>query len=99
MGMTIVLDAAGKPIGIFTDGDLRRVIERHGDIRNLTVAQGMTHMPRSIGPDALAVDAARQMDDQRLNQMLVLDADGTLLGALHMHDLIDRKSTRLNSSH
>ncbi|WP_026640789.1 KpsF/GutQ family sugar-phosphate isomerase [Bordetella petrii] len=91
MGMTIVLDAAGKPTGIFTDGDLRRLIERHGDIRNLTVAQGMTRMPRSIGPDALAVDAARQMDEQRLNQMLVLDTDGALLGALHMHDLMAAK--------
>jgi len=91
MGMTIVLDSAGKPVGIFTDGDLRRLIERHGDIRNLTVAQGMTRMPRSIGPDALAVDAARQMDEQRLNQMLVVDANGTLLGALHMHDLMAAK--------
>ncbi|MBO1114884.1 KpsF/GutQ family sugar-phosphate isomerase [Bordetella petrii] len=91
MGMTIVLDAAGKPTGIFTDGDLRRLIERHGDIRGLTVAQGMTRMPRSIGPDALAVDAARQMDEQRLNQMLVLDTDGALLGALHMHDLMAAK--------
>ncbi|CAP40785.1 KpsF/GutQ family sugar-phosphate isomerase [Bordetella petrii] len=91
MGMTIVLDAAGKPTGIFTDGDLRRLIERHGDIRNLTVAQGMTRMPRSIGPDALAVEAARQMDEQRLNQMLVLDSDGALLGALHMHDLMAAK--------
>ena len=91
MGMTIVLDAAGKPVGIFTDGDLRRLIERHGDIRNLTVGQGMTRMPRSIGPDALAVEAARQMDDQRLSQMLVVDANGTLLGALHMHDLMAAK--------
>lgn len=91
MGMTIVLDSAGKPVGIFTDGDLRRLIERHGDIRNLTVAQGMTRMPRSIGPDALAVDAARQMDEQRLNQMLVVDANGALLGALHMHDLMAAK--------
>ncbi|MBV7484491.1 SIS domain-containing protein [Bordetella sp. BOR01] len=91
MGMTIVLDAAGKPSGIFTDGDLRRLIERHGDIRNLTVVQGMTRMPRSIGPDALAAEAARQMDEQRLNQMLVLNTDGTLLGALHMHDLMAAK--------
>src|SRR5690606_1391661 len=91
MGMTIVLDAAGKPTGIFTDGDLRRLIERHGNIRNLTVAQGMTRMPCSIGPDALAGDAARQMDEQRLTQMLVLDTDGALLGALHMHDLMAAK--------
>ncbi|OZI53213.1 KpsF/GutQ family sugar-phosphate isomerase [Bordetella genomosp. 4] len=91
MGMTIVVDSSDKPVGIFTDGDLRRLIERHGDIRNLTVAQGMTRMPRSIGPDALAVDAARLMDEQRLNQMLVVDASGALLGALHMHDLMAAK--------
>ncbi|MVW72390.1 MULTISPECIES: SIS domain-containing protein [unclassified Bordetella] len=91
MGMAIVVDSSGKPVGIFTDGDLRRLIERLGDIRSLTVAQGMTRSPRSIGPDALAVDAARLMDEQRLNQMLVVDADGALLGALHMHDLMAAK--------
>lgn len=91
MGMTIVLDSSHKPVGIFTDGDLRRLIGNHGDIRNLTVAEGMTRLPRSIGPDALAVEAARQMDEQRLNQMLVVDAKGTLLGALHMHDLMAAK--------
>jgi arabinose-5-phosphate isomerase len=91
MGMTIVLDSENKPVGIFTDGDLRRLIGHHGDIRNLTVAQGMTRLPRSIGPDALAVEAARQMDEQRLNQMLVVDANGALLGALHMHDLMAAK--------
>lgn len=91
MGMAIVVDSAGKPVGIFTDGDLRRLIERHGDIRNLKIAQGMTRSPRSIGPDALAVDAARLMDDLRLNQMLVVDAEGALLGALHMHDLMSAK--------
>src|SRR5690606_25662375 len=91
MGMTIVLDAAGKPAGIFTDGALRRLIERQGDIRSLTATQGLTRLPRSLGPDALAVEAARQMDEQRLNQMLVLDADGSLLGALHMHDLMAAK--------
>ncbi|MCD0503112.1 KpsF/GutQ family sugar-phosphate isomerase [Bordetella petrii] len=91
MGMTIVLDGAGKPTGIFTDGDLRRLIAKHGDIRNLTVEQGMTRMPRSIAPEALAVEAAREMDEQRLSQMLVLNTDGTLLGALHMHDLMAAK--------
>lgn len=91
MGMAIVVESTGKPVGIFTDGDLRRLIERHGDVRGLTVAQGMTRLPRSIGPDALAVDAARQMDEQRLNQMLVVDANGALLGALHMHDLMAAK--------
>jgi len=91
MGMTVVTDAQHRPLGIFTDGDLRRLIARHGDIRSLTVEAGMTRSPRSINPDALAVEAAQQMDELRLNQMLVLDSDGALLGALHMHDLMAAK--------
>ncbi|CAB3918934.1 Arabinose 5-phosphate isomerase KdsD [Achromobacter anxifer] len=91
MGMTVVTDLQHHPVGIFTDGDLRRLIARHGDIRSLTVEAGMTRSPRSISPDALAVEAAQQMDQQRLNQMLVLDGDGILLGALHMHDLMAAK--------
>ncbi|MDQ8032332.1 D-arabinose 5-phosphate isomerase [Bordetella genomosp. 1] len=91
MGMTAVLDADGRPLGIFTDGDLRRLIEREGDIRGLTVAQGMTRHPRTISPDALAVQAAQLMDERRLNQMLVLDNEGRLVGALHMHDLMAAK--------
>lgn len=91
MGMTVVTDARHRPLGIFTDGDLRRLIARHGDIRSLTVEAGMTRSPRSINPEALAVEAARQMDEQRLNHMLVLDNDGTLVGALHMHDLMAAK--------
>lgn len=91
MGMAVVLDSHGKAIGIFTDGDLRRLIARQGDIRELTVEQGMSHRPHYIGPDALAIDAVRQMDEQRLNQMLVLDHDGALVGALHMHDLMAAK--------
>ena len=91
MGMTVVTDAQHRPLGIFTDGDLRRLIARHGDIRSLTVESGMTRSPRSINAEALAVEAAQQMDEQRLNHMLVLDTDGTLLGALHMHDLMAAK--------
>ncbi len=91
MGMTVVTDAQHRPVGIFTDGDLRRLIARQGDIRSLTVESGMTRSPRSITPDALAVEAAQQMDKQRLNHMLVLDSDGVLLGALHMHDLMAAK--------
>ncbi|WP_434644609.1 KpsF/GutQ family sugar-phosphate isomerase [Achromobacter piechaudii] len=91
MGMTVVTDAQHRPLGIFTDGDLRRLIARHGDIRSLTVEAGMTRSPRTISPDALAVEAAQQMDELRLSQMLVLDADGALLGALHMHDLMAAK--------
>lgn len=91
MGMTIVVDEQKHPIGIFTDGDLRRLIERHGDIRPLTVADGMSHNPKCVAPAALAVEAATLMDANRLTQVLVVDNTGLLLGALHMHDLLAAK--------
>ena len=91
MGMTIVVDNDNHPIGIFTDGDLRRLIARHGDIRPLTVAEGMTRNPKCVAPEALAVEAATLMDARRLTQVLVVDDTGLLLGALHMHDLLAAK--------
>jgi arabinose-5-phosphate isomerase len=91
MGMTAVLDPSGSAVGIFTDGDLRRLIERKGDVRSLNVTEGMSRNPRYIPAEALAVDAAALMDQFRLNQMLVADASGKLLGALHMHDLMAAK--------
>ena len=91
MGMTAVLDADGRAIGIFTDGDLRRLIERKGDVRNLTVTEGMSRNPRHIQAEALAVDAAVIMDSHKLTQMLVSDEQGKLIGALHMHDLMTAK--------
>jgi arabinose-5-phosphate isomerase len=91
MGMTIVVDDAQVPVGIFTDGDLRRMIARHGDIRPLTVSAGMTRHPKSVAPGALAIEAASLMDSGRLSQMLVVDDSGLLLGALHMHDLLAAK--------
>lgn len=91
MGMTAVLDDAGKVVGIFTDGDLRRLITRVGDLRAVTVADGMTPSPRHIGPDALAAEAAALMDQHKLNQLLVIDAHGVLVGALHTHDLMAAK--------
>jgi arabinose-5-phosphate isomerase len=91
MGMTAVIDSGGRAIGIFTDGDLRRLIERKGDVRKLTVADGMSLNPRHIQPEALAVDAAVIMDSHKLNQMLVSDDQGKLIGAVHMHDLMAAK--------
>lgn len=91
MGMTAVIDDQHHVLGIFTDGDLRRLISRGGDLRTLTVADGMSRNPRSIGPDALAAEAAALMDQHRLSQLLVLDPQQRLVGALHMHDLMAAK--------
>lgn len=91
IGMTAVVDAAGRLQGIFTDGDLRRLLERSGDVRDVRLADVMTRQPLTIAPDVLATEAAQLMDQRKKNQLLVLDADGALVGALHMHDLMAAK--------
>ncbi|HEY9193313.1 MAG TPA: KpsF/GutQ family sugar-phosphate isomerase [Methyloversatilis sp.] len=88
MGMTVVLDDAGAVAGVFTDGDLRRAIDRLGDVRTVPVADVMSRHPRSINAGRLAAEAAEQMESKRVNQLLVIDEDGALAGALTMHDLM-----------
>ena len=90
MGMVAVVDADDRPLGIFTDGDLRRTIEQGADLRSETLAQRMNPSPKTISPEALAAEAARRMEDARISQMLVVE-DGRLVGALHMHDLMRAK--------
>ena len=91
LGMTAALDSDGRLAGILTDGDLRRALEKRGDLRNVCVAETMTRTPRSIGPDRLAVEAVEMMEQFKVNQLLVLDDAGQLLGALNMHDLFKAK--------
>ena len=91
MGMAAVLDASGKVAGIFTDGDLRRALEKLGDLRPVAVGELMSRNPRSIGPDRLAVEAVEMMERHKINQLLVIDAAGQLAGALNMHDLFRAK--------
>jgi arabinose-5-phosphate isomerase len=91
MGMTAIVDSNDHVEGIFTDGDLRRVLERAGDFRELPIADVMTKGPRMIGPDHLAVEAVELMERHRINQMLVVDESGKLIGALNMHDLFSKK--------
>ncbi|HEY3597637.1 MAG TPA: arabinose 5-phosphate isomerase KdsD [Paraburkholderia sp.] len=91
MGMTAIVDEDERVKGIFTDGDLRRVLERAGDFRELSIGAVMTHSPRTIGPDRLAVEAVELMERHRINQMLVVDEAGKLIGALNMHDLFSKK--------
>jgi len=86
LGMTAVLDGDGRLAGIFTDGDLRRLLERGINVRDLPVAEVMTPEPLTIGPDALAAEAAQLVESTLKNQLLVV-RDGRLVGALHAHDL------------
>jgi arabinose-5-phosphate isomerase len=88
MGMTVVRADDGTVAGIFTDGDLRRAVERGVDFRATTVATVMTRGPRSIAADRLAIECVEMMELlPRVMQLVVLDDEGRLIGALHMHDL------------
>ena len=91
MGMTAVLDAAERVRGIFTDGDLRRSLEKGVDLERTSVVAVMTPGPRTIRPEALAVEAVQIMERHKINQLLVVDERGCLVGALNMHDLFRAK--------
>lgn len=91
MAMTAVVDPEGRAIGVFTDGDLRRLLEAPGDWKTLPIGEVMHRNPRSVGPDRLAAEAVQIMESHRINQLLVVDDDGRLVGALHIHDLTRAK--------
>lgn len=91
LGATAVVDASGQLQGIFTDGDLRRLIEKGVDLRSSTAQQVMHPNPASIRCDALAVDAVELMEQRRITSVLVLDVDGHLCGALNSNDLLRAK--------
>jgi arabinose-5-phosphate isomerase len=88
LGMTAIVDEAGRVAGIFTDGDLRRALEKPIDIHSLQISQLMGRSPKTIGPDQLAVEAVEKMQRLNINGLLVVDADDMLVGALNMHDLL-----------
>jgi len=91
LGFTAVVDDDQHVLGIFTDGDLRRLIERGADLRGLVAQQVMHASPRRIRADALAVDAADLMEQHRITSVLVVDADARLVGALNSNDLMRAK--------
>ena len=91
LGMTAIVDDAQRVLGIYTDGDLRRTLEKHLDFGTTLVSSVMSRNPRSISPDALAAEAVQLMEQHSINQMLVVDADNKLIGALNMHDLLRAK--------
>lgn len=88
MGASAVVDAARRVLGIFTDGDLRRRIEDGTDLRAAKAADLMHPQPRTISPDALAADAAQLMERHGITSVLVTDAAGTLVGMVHIRDLM-----------
>jgi arabinose-5-phosphate isomerase len=91
LGATAVVNADGQVLGIFTDGDLRRLVERGQDLRTLSAADVMHPQPCTIAQDALAVEAAELMELRRITSVLVLDDQGLLCGALNSNDLMRAK--------
>jgi len=91
MGMVVTLDHANKVAGIFTDGDLRRLLEKSTNLDGLTLEKAITAAPRTIPPELLAEEAIEMMEKHRINHLVVTDPHGTLLGALNLHDLFAAK--------
>ena len=91
LGSAAIVDAEGRAIGVFTDGDLRRLVETGADLRALSAADVMHHGPRTVRADALGVEAAEMMETHRINSLLVVDANGVLSGAISINDLMRAK--------
>ena len=91
LGATAVVDAQGGVLGIFTDGDLRRWVERGVDLRDKTAQDVMHANPATIAADALAVDAVELMERRKITSVLVIDAAGQLCGAVNTNDLMRAK--------
>ncbi len=88
LGCAVVVDENDKVLGIITDGDLRRMLERTAEMRDVTAAEVMTRDPKLVQADVLAVKALKLMQQYNITQLIVAEEDGTYLGILHLHDLI-----------
>ncbi|HKJ70143.1 MAG TPA: KpsF/GutQ family sugar-phosphate isomerase [Gammaproteobacteria bacterium] len=88
LGMTAVVDADHRLVGLITDGDLRRALDEEMDMHAVTAGEAMTPDPFTIGPDELAARGLQQMEDRAINGLLVVDEQGQVVGALNMHDFL-----------
>ena len=91
MGMVVTLDKANQVVGIFTDGDLRRLLEKSTNLDGLTLKDAISNPPRTIPPELLAEEAIEMMEQHRINHLVVTGPQGELLGALNLHDLFAAK--------
>jgi arabinose-5-phosphate isomerase len=91
MGITAIVDNARQVIGVFTDGDLRRAIQRRGDLSGLRASDVMLHNPRVIHADALAAEAAALMEEHKITSVLVVDDEGRMVGTLNTNVLLRAK--------
>ena len=91
LGASAIADAGGRVLGIFTDGDLRRLVEKGCDLRSLRAADVMHPRPHTVRAGMLAVEAAEAMERYRITSVLVVDEGGCLIGALNSNDLMRAK--------
>jgi arabinose-5-phosphate isomerase len=87
LGMTAIVDESMKVLGIFTDGDLRRALDRAADLHTTRMDQVMTRNPKSVGPTMLAAEAVHLMEAHSITSLVVID-EGKVVGALNIHDLL-----------
>ena len=87
LGMTCVVDPEGRLVGVFTDGDLRRLMSRVSNVLALTAGEAMTPRPITIGREMLAVEALKIMETHKITSVVVVDAGGAVDGVVHLHDL------------
>jgi arabinose-5-phosphate isomerase len=88
MGMTTVVDKAGKLVGVFTDGDLRRTLDARLDINETPIGQLISSSAKTIDPDMLAATALRMMDENEISSLVVLDTASAITGVVHLKDLL-----------
>jgi arabinose-5-phosphate isomerase len=88
LGMTAVITSEGHLVGVYTDGDLRRTLDKPTDIHSVKVSQVMTPNCKTVPPEMLAAEALQMMDEMKINGLLVVDNNKQLIGAFNMHDLL-----------
>lgn len=88
LGMTTVVSPNGELLGVFTDGDLRRAVDKGHDIRQVTIENIMTRNPTSVRSDALAAEALTIMENRKITALVVTDEQSLAVGVIHMHDLL-----------
>jgi arabinose-5-phosphate isomerase len=88
LGMTAIVDDSMHVLGVFTDGDLRRALDRATDLHGTRMDQVMSRNPKSVRPNMLAAEAVHLMETHSITSLVVLDADAKLVGALNVHDLL-----------
>jgi arabinose-5-phosphate isomerase len=87
LGMCVIVES-GRMLGVFTDGDLRRVLDRESNVHKTTMREVMTSPGKSVKATELAAEAAHLMEKHRITALPVIDEGGTLVGALNVHDLL-----------